>query len=499
MQLSSIVHPATALVTASVGILTLWLAWMSLDWPLIGDATIFHFAVAQFFQGAVPYRDFIDMNMPLPFALHAAIVAIGGLGDFTFRIFDLGSMVIVAVLTAALVWPAGRTLALLAAFTTILAHLLQGPPAEGQRDDLMLIPVLAAALCTARAFEHPTGRLPLMVGVGVAGMVAALLKPTGILIVALPLLAGRFRGKDIVGIAAGVAVIGLITIAALAYIGALNAFVAMFREYMPVYTADRTGFVGMMVRLVQTVLRAGGLAVAAALGLWSVRSARERVLVGLVLFGLAHYFIQDKGYFYHRDAFFLGLTCLGAWSLSRIRPSFALMCLALLVVVVAGRTVRAVPRLQIPAADYMPMPASTAMQAELEARLPRGARVQMLDGDGSGGGFRAMANSGMRQATPHAYWMFLVVGKQAWRDAFIADLRANPPDAFLLTNMPLPLKQGFEAVDQWPALKSLLDCCYRLEVSQTVERPHNRWAPNDSVAWRIYVRRQMSEGAEQSR
>jgi hypothetical protein len=59
----------------------------------LGDATVFHFAAAQFSLGAVPYRDFIDMEMPLIYAIHAAVIAIGGMGDLTFRIFDLGSSV----------------------------------------------------------------------------------------------------------------------------------------------------------------------------------------------------------------------------------------------------------------------------------------------------------------------------------------------------------------------------------------------------------------------
>ena len=30
-----------------------WLLWRSLDWPLVGDATIFHFIASQFQMGAI--------------------------------------------------------------------------------------------------------------------------------------------------------------------------------------------------------------------------------------------------------------------------------------------------------------------------------------------------------------------------------------------------------------------------------------------------------------
>src|SRR5262249_26685621 len=66
------------------------LLWRSLDWPLVGDATIFHFIAAQMQNGAVPYRDIIDINMPLIYVIHLAVVAIGGLGDAAWRGFCLG-------------------------------------------------------------------------------------------------------------------------------------------------------------------------------------------------------------------------------------------------------------------------------------------------------------------------------------------------------------------------------------------------------------------------
>jgi hypothetical protein len=46
---------------------------------LVGDATIFHFIAGQVQMGAVPYRDIFDINMPLIYYIHAAVVAIGGM------------------------------------------------------------------------------------------------------------------------------------------------------------------------------------------------------------------------------------------------------------------------------------------------------------------------------------------------------------------------------------------------------------------------------------
>ena len=57
-------------LAAAVGLLL----WHSLDWPLIGDAAIFHFIADQMRAGAMPYRDIYDVNMPLIYFIHEAVV-----------------------------------------------------------------------------------------------------------------------------------------------------------------------------------------------------------------------------------------------------------------------------------------------------------------------------------------------------------------------------------------------------------------------------------------
>ena len=41
----------------------------------------FHFIAGQFQMGAIQYRDIFDINMPLIYFVHAAVIAIGGMGD----------------------------------------------------------------------------------------------------------------------------------------------------------------------------------------------------------------------------------------------------------------------------------------------------------------------------------------------------------------------------------------------------------------------------------
>ena len=166
-----------------------WLLWRSLDWPLVGDATVFHFIASQFQMGAVPYRDIFDVNMPLIYYIHAAVVAIGGMGDVAWRAFDLTAAVIMSILILMLVWPAGRAVAILAGLIVLVTHFLLGPYSAGQRDFLMSIPALAAALASARAAEDQKhGRSYLML-VGAFAMTAASIKPSGMLLLLLPVFA----------------------------------------------------------------------------------------------------------------------------------------------------------------------------------------------------------------------------------------------------------------------------------------------------------------------
>ena len=98
-----------------------------MNWPLVGDATIFHFIAVQMQMGAVLYRDIIDVNMPLVYDIHAAIVALDGMSDATWRAFDLAAAAILSVCILALLRPAGWAAGLLAALVVLVSHLLLGP------------------------------------------------------------------------------------------------------------------------------------------------------------------------------------------------------------------------------------------------------------------------------------------------------------------------------------------------------------------------------------
>ena len=215
-----------------------WLLWRSLDWPLVGDATIFHFIAGQFQMGAIQYRDIFDINMPLIYFVHAAVIAIGGMGDGAWRAFDLTAAVLMSGLILVLVWPAGRAVAILAVLIVLVTHFLLGPYSAGQRDFLMSIPALAAALASAKAAEDQQHDRFYLVLVGVFAMTAASIKPSGMLLLLLPVFTRVKRDwRELQWVIIGAAGTGILVFGTLAAWGGLEPFITTMQDLMPRYAS----------------------------------------------------------------------------------------------------------------------------------------------------------------------------------------------------------------------------------------------------------------------
>ena len=468
----------TRLVTAVnllLGAAVSLLLWDSLNWPLIGDATIFHFIAEQMRMGAIPYRDIYDINMPLIYFIHRAVVAIGGMSDVAWRAFDLASAAAMSGLILMVVWPAGRALAIHAVLIALIVHLLLGPYSAGQRDYLMSIVALGAALASIRAAENSRHCRVNLLLTGAIAAIAASIKPTGVLLLALPAIGmARLRWHDAIWTMIGAATTGLLMIGLLAALGAFWDFIEMLRRLMPLYASLGSRPVYDLVQDAAVWLApTGGLALAAMLNISAPKPARMRVMIGLTLFGVIHLLAQRKGWFYHVYPLGIGLTCWGAYSLASLSMRRSVLC----VIVTAAILIWLVPRALTQARSYPALHAASAMQLALESALPHGARVQALDSDN--GAFLAMARAGMRQATPHIQWFSLILAANSVREEFIAALEADPPAGVLLTNSQWPETSGFDIADHWPEFAALLVSRYDL-----VQR-----GDENGIAWRLYMYR----------
>lgn len=463
----------TALFDLPIAAMALWLLWRSLDWPLVGDATIFHFIANQILLGEVPYRDIFDINMPLVYGIHAALVSIGGMGDLAWRIFDLSAAAAMTLCVMALMRPAGWPTGILAAAMILIVHLLLGAYAAGQRDFLLAIAAVATAWASAVAAENTDYRRAALFAAGACAMAAASIKPTGILLLALPAVTlGACRPRDVMWTAAGAAAVAVAVFGTLALMGGLPALVAMLFDLLPRYAAiSDQSLLGAFLPL-PLLLPLAALAVAAATSLTHWPSPRLRAIMAITVFGIIHLVAQRKGFFYHIYPLAAGLACWGSWQLARLRAPLAAIFLAATLLL----TVSSV-RQKEPDPPFPELRAATDMQAALESHLPPGSRVQMLDSDR--GAFLAMARANMRQATPHIQWFSLITADRDERERFLTELAADPPAAMLITNDHWPTGEGFDIIDGWPQFKALLTLGYELNTS----------GAEDFIQWRLYVRR----------
>jgi hypothetical protein len=79
-----------------------------------------------------PTATFIDINMPLIYFIHTAVVALGGMSNMTWRACDLAAAAVMSGLILALLWPAGRAPAVHAVLIVLVTHLVLGPYSAGQ-------------------------------------------------------------------------------------------------------------------------------------------------------------------------------------------------------------------------------------------------------------------------------------------------------------------------------------------------------------------------------
>ena len=295
------------------------------------------------------------------------------MGDAAWRAFDLSAAVLISSLILVLVWPAGRAAAIPAVLIVLVTHFLLGPYSAGQRDFLMSIPALAAALASAKAAEDQQHHRFYLMLVGVFAMTAASIKPSGMLLLLLPVFAGVKRDRrGLLWIVIGAAGTGILVFGTLAAWGGLEPFITTMQGMMPRYASLGTRTVPEISEdVVVWLAPTAGLALAAVLNISAPKPPRVRVMIGLTLFGLIHLLVQRKGWFYHVYPLGIGLACWGAWSLASLPPWRAVVCLMVTAITPVWL---AQDEALIRARMYQVLNSASAMKSALEERLPRGAR-----------------------------------------------------------------------------------------------------------------------------
>ena len=467
---------AGALLT---GLAAGYLTARSLGWPLVHDAPLMHYIAARVLDGAVPYRDLFDMNVPGVYLVHLLALGLLGRGDAAFRALDLLVLAGTVAGLAAGLARFGRAAAAAGGALFWLYHLAGGAWRAGQRDFVLCLPL---AWMTAAALADAERPRRLTLGLAALGLGAALwLKPHAILL--LPVLAALAwrrppgeRGAALATVTLGVALPAGPVLAWLAWLGALPPFADIVLGYLvPLYT--RLGREPLVAAVRGHDL---GLWVLGGLGLWALggllvaarrrpQDARLAVLAAGVAYGVLHYAVQGKGWEYQLYpvalfAIALGAAGLGA-ALDAGRRGLAVLLLGALALTAGSLTVKGLRNLD-PAWIAAKRARVAAVVAALRPLVATGGPVQVLDT--TGGGIHALYLLGARQPTRFLYDFHFFHDVQhpyvrRLRAELLAGLRARPPAAVVLFEHGWP-GGDYGRLREFSELAAWLDSGYRLAV-----------------------------------
>ncbi len=448
-------------------------------------------------QGAVPYRDVFDMNVPGVYLLHLGVIRVLGEGDGAWRFFDLAWL----GLTSAALFGFSRRMGdawsgLGAALLFVLYHLSGGAWRAGQRDFLLVLFLVLAAWGAARAWESGGAYGPLLWG-GLAAGTGIMIKPQSALfwIACAAVAAGRGRRAGAlralaIWCAAGLAVPAAI-MGWLAWRGGAGAFLAIATGYvLPLYS--RVGRVSVWEGVRWHVYGWQIWSCLIVLGVLGIFVRIEKpfgirrwlALAGAV-YGLLHFAVQGKGWEYHLYPLAVFLCALASVPIAAraeraqsVRWSRALASVVL-VIAVALLGVKGVE-----AADARWITEKEARVSSLVRDLTGlegpGDSVQVMDV--TEGGIHALLRLHLRQPTRFVYDFHFFHDEwdpriQALRAEFAGDLERGRPAAVVVFRDTWR-RQGYERLKEFPAVDRLLESEYTLAV--------------EGDGYRIYAKRSRS-------
>lgn len=451
-----------ALLVVFLAVLAGALVWRSRGWPLIHDAPIMHYIAWRISGGAVPYRDLFDMNFPGVYLLHMVALKVFGSSDAGWRAFDLMWLAGTSVAAAALAARWGRLAAAGAGLLFAVYHLAGGAAQSGQRDFLLCPFLLLAALGVACWAESPSKQASLAWS-GLAVGAAIMVKPhAGLYAAALLVLVAvvaRGAGRPIAIFAAALFGPSIAVVSWLAAVGALPAWYEIVVGYLvPLYSRlgppDRWTFQAWHIFWIPA---AAGIALSIGSALVS-RSFGVRhavVLLGLG-YGVAHFFVQGKGWDYHLYplAAFAAVALFA--ELQRLLDAGRVAALSLTACFVGAAIVLGMKGVETADAEWIATQERrvSAVVAALDGRIGPGDFVQVLDT--TEGGVHALLRLRAVEPTRFLYDFPFFDDRetemvQRLREEFLEGLDAHPPKFVVLFEQGWP-DGGYERVDEFPGL-----------------------------------------------
>jgi hypothetical protein len=279
---------------------------LSLNWPLAHDGALQHYSAWRILNGAVPYLDLSDMNMPGTYLLHMLCLEWFGTGDFAFRLFDLFWCALSAIAILAI----GGRVSLYAgagALFFIGFHLQQGPEGMAQRDFLLMPFLLFAAYALKRFLEQPS-QTQWMFACGVLVGTAFWIKPVVLVFALFCAIAAtaKLRWSYYTVLALGWLALGFLlpAMAVHAWLYELGALPAFYQILLKIILSIHSNLhlIGWEpIRIAFLVLDLAILAVLLLILFCrsQVPPADKTLLAIGLIYGFFHFYGQDKGWSYH--------------------------------------------------------------------------------------------------------------------------------------------------------------------------------------------------------
>lgn len=459
-------------------------------YPLIHDIPNLHIIAQRILAGAVPYRDVIDMNLPGIYLIHLLVVLIPGDPNIVWFCFHFSW----ALLTAAAAWfllrSESRLAAWMAAVTVIAYYVTRKAFYYGQRDFLLLLPVLLGIL----AFIHfeKSGRKSIrwLFWSGLAFGLASTIKPlplafsaaAGIWLVLDRISTLRQRWLRMLSLAAGTLVPLALVALWLALSGGLADFLRLAPNLSAVYYNWQHLNWGEMLFFTTIESRIFFGMVVLALGLSYLREKRlPATPLFLALYtglgyGVIHYFSQGKGWEYHQLPFNLFAILLTTALFLRMAvgagPRLAVLACLCLYLPLVGILPRAAWIMIHDPAGYLDIfqPAVHKLDADYDRLNLSGKSIQLLDM--TTGGAYLLYSHQVPLSTPYLLDFELQANPNPaylqFRQVFMQRMLSAPPEFFIIareTKADSPL--SYRRFADWTDFTGWLESDYHLVSDQT--------------------------------
>jgi hypothetical protein len=455
-------------------------------WPFVHDAPLLHYAVYLSHHGFRFYQDIHDMNMPGAYLTEDIVMRTLGSGRVGWILWDF---ILSGLLVAYCIQLFGKkriAYGWIAGVIAVLAHYADGAAYLGERDWMVAVFLVGAALSVLRWIEHSGPVCLLLASLQIS--FAAWVKPTALLCFVLVFWGIYHNRKQaqssrvFIALGVGFVVPAFVIGTYLWTYGTRDGFIDLILRLLPYYAS-----VGNAVHLEKPALI---LCLIVAARFFSPQSAVNRprliLLQLLSAVGLLSFYLQGKGFVYHRYILLTGVclllsTLIMEWIDSGgIRTSVGIVVLLLLAVLVPSRLIT----LQLKRA--YPTGTITALEQDLGHFSHHGLEhsIQCLDMI-HGGCINVLYRMHAIQTTGFIHDYYLFPARQTsitseYQETFLRALTDAPPRVLVVSEQDWPANMGYSKLERWPAFVYFLNAHYDLKITHTQ-------GPHDFAGYRVYV------------